>query len=110
MGHGHELAHLSGCGLRLQFDQLPWLPGAETYAREWVFPGGTERNEVYYAQWLTLERALSDWQRMLLFDPQTSGGLLVAVQSDQAEAYARESGGWVVGEVVPLAPGTIVVV
>ena len=110
VGHGHEMAHLSGCGLRLQYDQLPWLPGAENYAREWIFPGGTERNEAYYARWLVLERSLSDWQRMLLFDPQTSGGLLAAVQRDQVERFVRESRGRAIGEVVSHEPGMIVVV
>jgi selenide,water dikinase len=107
IGHAHEMAHLSGCALRFDFARLPWLPGAERYAREWIFPGGSERNEHYYSQWTTLERALADWERMLLFDPQTSGGLLIALEASRAGEFMRQVPAWKIGEAVEGLAGMI---
>ena len=81
LGHAHEVAHLSGVGLELDYAALPWLPGARRYAEAWVFPDGSERNEAYYSRWVAYPEglALTDWEQRLLHDPQTSGGLLIVV-------------------------------
>ena len=83
LGHAHELAHLSHVGLRLNVGALAWLPGARRYAEAWVFPGGSERNEAYYREWVRYAPgpSLAEWEQRLLYDPQTSGGLLLAVDS-----------------------------
>ena len=84
LGHIHEMAHLSGVGFSLDYAALPWLAGARRYAEAWVFPGGSERNEDYFGGWVSLapELGLSDWEQRLLHDPQTSGGLLLAVAEE----------------------------
>lgn len=81
LGHAHEVAHLSGVGLAIDYAALPWLPGARRYAEAWVFPGGSERNEAFYGQWVQRAPglALANWEQRLLHDPQTSGGLLISV-------------------------------
>jgi selenide,water dikinase len=81
LGHAHEVAHLSGVGLSVDHAALPWLPGARRYAAAWVFPGGSERNEAFYGQWVHYGPglALAEWEQRLLHDPQTSGGLLASV-------------------------------
>jgi selenide, water dikinase len=83
VGHLHEMAHLSGAGFNLEYASLPWLAGARRYAEAGIFPGGSERNQEYFGQWVSLapELPLSDWELRLLHDPQTSGGLLIAVES-----------------------------
>lgn len=86
MGHGHEMAHLSHVGFRLNFEALRWYPGAFDYAEADFVPGGLHRNREYFQQWVTLERDLADWQDYLLYDPQTSGGLLLAVAPERASA------------------------
>lgn len=113
-GHAHEMAHLSGLALRLNWEALPWIPGVEMYAEQWIFPGGTERNEAYYSRWIRIERGLKEWQRQLLFDPQTSGGLLIAVAPEKRTALldalaAADQPAWVVGEAVEGEAGGIVV-
>lgn len=109
-GHAHEMAHLSGVALRLRWEALPWLPGAPHYAQEWIFPGGAEHNENYYRRWVALARPLLDWERMLLFDPQTSGGLLIAVAPDRLDELLRRQPAWVVGDVVQGEAGRIEIV
>ncbi len=81
LGHAHEVAHLSGTALELDYAALPWLPGARQYAEAFIFPGGSERNEEFYSQWVSFAPGLqlADWEQRLLHDPQTSGGLLIAV-------------------------------
>lgn len=104
LGHAHEMAHLSGAQLRIEWDALPWLPGARQYAEKWIFPGGAGRNADFYKPWVTFERTLAEWEQHLLFDPQTSGGLLMAVAPEQVEialAELRAAGeeGWEIGAV-----------
>jgi len=89
-GHGHEMAQHSGCALELHWDRLPWLPGAEDYARDGQIPGGTRRNREYYGRWVEPQRsALADWEAGLFFDPQTSGGLLLSVAAARADEIER---------------------
>lgn len=84
VGHGLEMAKLSGVDFRLNVEAIQLLPGAVDYARAGVFPGGMARNREYYSQWLTIDGALEDYEYGLLFDPQTSGGLLMSAAADQA--------------------------
>lgn len=114
LGHAHEMAHLSGLRLEFEWAALPWLAGAHRLAEAWVFPGGAQRNADFYGPWVTFERALEDWERQLLFDPQTSGGLLMAVAPDRAagvlaELTAAGEAGWVVGRAAAGEPGRLTV-
>lgn len=84
LGHSHEMAHLSKVAFRIRFDDLQWYPGALRYAQDDLVPGGTHRNQEYFSQWVPAVNGLTEWQESLLYDPQTSGGLLMAVQADRA--------------------------
>ena len=106
LGHGYELASASGVGLRLEASTLPLLPGAAEYAYRGVVTGGGGRNREYLAGKVSVEDAVGDDLQHLLFDPQTSGGLLFAVRAAQRDEVERRSaeGGvpvWRIGEVVP---------
>jgi len=105
LGHASEMAALSGVGLRFRLADLPFLPGAREYAEQWLFPAGANRNQEHFGCGVTFAEAIGDEMRLLLFTPETSGGLLLAVPADRlAEllALAAEAGQpmWVVGEVV----------
>lgn len=113
LGHAHEMAHLSGMSFDLDYNALPWLPGARRYAQAWTFAGGAERNEEYFGKWVTLARALTDWEARLLHDPQTSGGLLMAVAEARLprlmERLQAASGAWAIGRVLAGEAGILTV-
>ena len=87
IGHASEMAEAAGVRFRIRFDALPWLPGALGYAEAWVFAGGAHNNHAFYNPLVTYTRPVLDWQETLLHDPQTSGGLLVAVPSERLDVF-----------------------
>jgi selenide,water dikinase len=104
LGHGYEMAEKSGVRLRFHMDQLPYLPGAVRYAEEWLFPGGSHKNQAFYEPHVGWAAGMSEEIQLLLFTPETSGGLLVAVPPQRLETltarFAEEGHScWVVGEV-----------
>ena len=112
MGHGHEMAHLSGCALRFEWDALPLLPGAIDLARARIATGAGQRNLDHYGNFVEYRRSFELWQLAVLFDPQTSGPLLAAVDPGAADAIVaklRAAGEqvWVVGEAVAGPAGVI---
>jgi selenide, water dikinase len=107
LGHAEELARGSGAGLRIDLSAVPLLPGALDYARQGIFPGGLGRNREYLLNEgrVRLEGGLDQAHTQLLFDPQTSGGLLVTLPDAAAEAlvarFAAEGEPiWRIGSVV----------
>ncbi len=84
LGHAHEMAHLSGVDFVFHFNALPWMDGALDYAERDMFPGGMGRNRDYFSTWVTFDSTISEAEQNLLFDPQTSGGLLMAVPSEKS--------------------------
>ncbi len=106
LGHATELAEASGVTLYLDAAQIPLLPGAEQYATAWIFPGGSAANRQAYQRGVRVVGDLPEHKLMLLFDAQTSGGLLIALPPDQREAFAeqmeaRQAPWWEVGQVGP---------
>lgn len=105
LGHASEMANLSGVGMRFRVSQIPFLEGALRYADEWLFPGGSTRNRDYYGCGVEFAPAVPEEVQMLLFTPETSGGLLIAVAKEKLETltelFAAEGQPcWVVGEAV----------
>ena len=84
LGHGHEMAHLNQADFHVITDNLGWYAGALDYAQQDIFPGGMHRNRDYFSRWVMLPDTLPTWREYLLYDPQTSGGLLIAVHPDTA--------------------------
>ena len=90
IGHGQEMARLSGVNLRISTSTLPWLPGAMKHAENDVFPGGMGRNREYFESFVSFGESVSEPMRKLLFDPETSGGLLMAVEPSRVEALLAD--------------------
>lgn len=105
LGHGHEMAQASGVRLKFSFSQIPFLSGAQRYAREWIFPGGSLDNRAYFGSWVTFIPQIDEPSQMLLFDAQTSGGLLLSVPPEKITLLLEKAEHiglalWEVGEVV----------
>jgi selenide,water dikinase len=105
LGHGRELASASGVGLRLEMEKIPFVSCAQKYAEMWTFPGGASDNQQYFGSRIRFAGGISDIKQMLLFDPQTSGGLLLAVPEARKDAFLKKAGEidlpvWVIGKAV----------
>ncbi|MDO6405410.1 selenide, water dikinase SelD [Pantoea phytobeneficialis] len=86
LGHLSEICQGSGLRAEVNATQVPRLPGVDGYIAAGAVPGGTSRNFASYGHHVS---PLDDATRALLCDPQTSGGLLVAVQPSEVEAFHR---------------------
>ena len=105
LGHGLEAAEASSVGMRIEFGNVPLVSCARKYAEKFTFPSGAFDNRDYFSGRVIFRGELTEGEQMLLFDPQTSGGLLLSVPPEKLEDFkARaeefEQGLWVVGEVV----------
>ncbi|MBA4708591.1 selenide, water dikinase SelD [Aquitalea aquatica] len=85
---GHLLEICKGAGLQAQVEMaaVPLIPAARPFAEQGYGPGAIERNQASFGQHVRFAAGLPDWQQRVLADPQTSGGLLVAVAAEQAPA------------------------
>jgi len=105
LGHAQEMAEKSGAGMRFYLEKLPFLEGARGYAEDGLFPGGTCRNQEHYAPQVGFASDIPEEMQMLLYTPETSGGLLIAVPSEKlgeltAIFSAEGQEHWTIGEVV----------
>jgi selenide, water dikinase len=104
LGHAWEMASTSQVGLRFDWEKLPFTQGAIRYAEQFIFPGGASDNRLYFQEHVKFTRKMKEFEIMLLFDPQTSGGLLLSVPEVKAEAVLSQAEKdnqplWVVGQV-----------
>lgn len=90
LGHAMEMARGSSVTLTIAADDLPLLAHAAALAEAGLVTGASERNWASYGIDVALPAAFPAWRRKLLTDPQTSGGLLVAVAPDRADAVLAE--------------------
>ena len=116
LGHAVEMAERSSAGLRLRLDALPVLDGALEYARKGFASGGTARNRGYLASQVKLPEGLSAEMNDLLFDPQTSGGLLIALSRKEGQSLLQRmhsegmKDATVIGEIVARPKGKVSVI
>jgi len=89
-GHAHEMAERSGVGVRIAMRSVPLLPSAREHAATGISFGGLERNQAHYLADGRVRLEVADAAlRALALDPQTSGGLLVGVAREHADAWRR---------------------
>jgi selenide,water dikinase len=86
LGHLTEVCDGSNLSARIEFNKVPVFDFLDAYIQQKSMPGGTQRNWESYGHKVS---PISDEQRIILADPQTSGGLLVAVDSDKSEEFER---------------------
>jgi selenide,water dikinase len=101
LGHASHIARASDVTLRFDVSQVPVLPGAREAWQAGAIPAGADRNAQYLEELVDWGDA-DDFSTALLVDPQTSGGLLLAMPRELLADYrARVPGAAVVGDVVP---------
>ena len=95
MGHLTGMLRASGIGAEITASAVPVLPGVDELLAQGVAPGGTHRNEAGVADYVDWDSAISDNERLLLCDAQTSGGLLISVAEERLSQLidALEVGG-----------------
>lgn len=85
LGHAFEMSDKSGCSLFLDASSIPVLDGAREFAAMGLVPEGAYRNRGYLDDLVSFDSGVKDDVADLLFDPQTSGGLLIAVSEKDGE-------------------------
>ncbi len=115
IGHAREMALASNVGLRIYASRIPMLEGAIECVRAGFIPGGLKANREFAECVVMYEDGIPDEIKTLLFDPQTAGGLLIAVAADQADdlrnaLLAAGVAAVEIGEVVPAPKPLISVV
>lgn len=104
LGHASHVARASGVTLRVRVPTVPLLDGARAAWADGSRPGGAERNRDFVAE-RTAWGDVAEADRAILVDPQTSGGLLVALPADRTSDYlALVPDAAVIGEVLPRGP------
>ena len=114
LGHACEMIEGTEVGMVIYASKVPYFPEAEEFAKMGLVPGGTHRNREYRSQMVEISSQIPPPVVDVLFDAQTSGGLLIAVPSFKVETLLeglRERGveAALIGEVTQEHPGRIVV-
>ena len=113
IGHALEMVTASRIGMVIDSKKIPLLSGVMEYAGLGLIPGGTHSNRRFYSCRVEVDSSVSNLLMDILYDPQTSGGLLISLPSGQAEALVEalksESGldSSIIGEVVSEPEGKI---
>lgn len=114
LGHLHEMAEASRVSIHLDQTKLPILPGAHDFADMGIIPEGAYRNRTFYSPWVRSALPEMASLEMIAYDPQTSGGLLLAMEPTAAEqllaALAQQGYGpecRIIGSVKATDPGFV---
>lgn len=104
LGHSMEMADASGVALNFEFANIPFISCARKYAEKGCFAGGVFDNKMHFESKVSFADSIDEQNQMLLFDPQTSGGLLLGVPQEKlpsflARAQETNQAVWVVGKV-----------
>ncbi len=86
LGHACEMVEDSDVGMLIHASSVPFFPEIQELVMKEIVPGGLERNRQYRAKLIEVDPSCPDWLVDILFDPQTAGGLLIALPELQAEA------------------------
>ena len=90
IGHAAHLVQEGRTSLELDFKAIPFFPDVMNFLKKEVCPGGLGRNRDFYMPQVEFKGNLPQYKRNLLFDPQTSGGLLIALPADEAEKLVKK--------------------
>jgi len=115
VGHSVEMARGARVTIRLRLDSVPVIDGVAQLVGNGLVPGGCYRNRDFYSQFLETGTGISPDDILPLFDPQTSGGLLISLPVRSADDFllrAEDSGLYarLIGEVIPLSEHSVEII
>ncbi len=116
LGHACEMIEGTGVGILIRSAEVPHFPGVRDLAETGILPAGLHRNRAFRVGMVTVEASCPEWLADILYDPQSSGGLFIAVAAGEAEDLLRRiraagaTAAAIVGEVTGENPGRIRVV
>jgi selenide,water dikinase len=93
VGHAHTVAAASACALQIRVSSVPLVPGLAELLPQRTFPGGLWRNYEYYGEFMRVADGVDEDLVYVLCDPQTSGGLLIAVPDERADGLMSDLAG-----------------
>ena len=115
LGHAIQLAENSQIGIELHLASIPYFPEVIDFAQQGLLPGGLHRNKDYYANRVKFINEIPEYMQDILYDAQTSGGLLICLSPEKAElllARLQQAGvadATLIGEVVSEPKGMVTV-
>jgi selenide,water dikinase len=115
LGHACQLARNSQVGINVNSGSIPVFKEVEEFAKAGLCPGGLHRNKEFYGKMVEFSRQIPDYIKNILFDPQTSGGLLISLAPEDAELLVgklKKAGvpdSAMIGEVISKPLGKIII-
>jgi selenide,water dikinase len=113
LGHTAEMVEGTDVGFIIEAAAVPIFPAAKALAEAGMVPGGTQRNRDYRQDMVDIDKKVPQYLQDILFDPQTSGGLLIAVPAKKAQKLLKRlheegiTAAAIIGEVVAEKKGRI---
>ncbi len=115
LGHACEMVEGTDIGMKIYAQSVPYIPEAAEYAKMGFLPGGLHRNRDFREHMVQIEQSVPEYLQDILYDPQTSGGLLIAVSESHAAGLLKKlsdagiADAKMIGEVVAQPKGKIAV-
>ena len=115
LGHACQLVKSNQISIKIRLDSVPFFAEVDEFAKMGLCPAGLYRNKEYYFDIVGFSSRVPDFTKDVLFDPQTSGGLLISLAPEAAELLmvklkeADISDAAIIGEVITKPPGKIFV-
>jgi selenide,water dikinase len=115
IGHTQQIAQNSQVGIKISSTSVPFFAEAKDFANKGMCPGGLQKNREFYSNMVKFATEIADHMKDILFDPQTSGGLLIALGKEAAKplldklykAGLRDSA--IIGEVISKPSGRLLI-
>ena len=115
LGHACQLARNSQVGIKINPISVPVFAEVEEFAKAGFCPGGLHRNREFYGKMVKFSKQIPDYIQDILFDPQTSGGLLISLAPETTELLVKKlqkagvQDAIIIGEVIGKPTGKILV-
>ena len=87
LGHGAEICRSSNVSFQINYDDLQFLPSAKELAESGIIPGGSMRNLSHAKKFTDFSNSITEFERLMVADAQTSGGLLISLPKDKAAQF-----------------------